>query len=203
MQHEKQTLITLDYFGSCSSCRCGAIAIAHQTPRPNYPAKGKTYPSYHSKQATRTIKVLAGTTQLSLQEDTYQVDGSSVSVTTTLTKLNPNYVVDGQLTTTTTLNSTITLQQFHQQIPHTITLTMDDLVAESYSAVENATTITHSLTILPAHVSAFLDISQEQANTVTNLQVTIVEQNDLVTSFVLTYTSTSGNNVTISYSFTY
>ena len=155
------------------------------------------------KQATRTIKVLAGTTQLSLQEDTYQVDGSSVSVTTTLTKLNPNYVVDGQLTTTTTLNSTITLQQFHQQIPHTITLTMDDLVAESYSAVENATTITHSMTILPAHVSAFLDISQEQANTVTNLQVTIVEQNDLVTSFVLTYTSTSGNNVTISYSFTY
>ena len=155
------------------------------------------------KQATRTIKVLAGTTELSLQEDTYQVDGSSVSVTTTLTKLNPNYVVDGQLTTTTTLNSTITLQQFHQQIPHTITLTMDDLVAESYSAVENATTITHSMTILPAHVSAFLDISQEQANTVTNLQVTIVEQNDLVTSFVLTYTSTSGNNVTISYSFTY
>ena len=155
------------------------------------------------KQATRTIKVLAGTTELSLQEDTYQVDGSSVSVTTTLTKLNPNYVVDGQLTTTTTLNSTITLQQFHQQIPHTITLTMDDLVAESYSAVENAATITHSMTILPAHVSAFLDISQEQANTVTNLQVTIVEQNDLVTSFVLTYTSTSGNNVTISYSFTY
>ena len=155
------------------------------------------------KQATRTIKVLAGTTQLSLQEDTCQVDGSSVSVTTTLTQLNPNYVVDGQLTTTTTLNSTITLQQFHQQIPHTITLTMDDLVAESYSAVENATTITHSMTILPAHVSAFLDISQEQANTVTNLQVTIVEQNDLVTSFVLTYTSTSGNNVTISYSFTY
>ena len=155
------------------------------------------------KQATHTIKVLAGTTQLSLQEDTYQVDGDSVSLSSTVTQLNPNYVVDGQLMVTTTQTSTLTLEQFLQKIPRTITLTMDDLVAESYSAVENGTTITHSMTILPAHVSAFLDISQEQANTITNLQVTIVEQNQLVTTFTLTYTSTSGNNVTVSYCFTY
>ncbi len=150
-----------------------------------------------------TIEVLAGAEQLSLQENTYQVTGSSVSLTSVVTQLNPDYPTDGVKRVTTTTTETLTVAQLHSKIPHTVNLTMDSLVAESYKAVDSGNTISHKMTILPQHVQAFLDISQEQAGTITDLQVTVVEYNDHVTSITLAYTSTTGNSVKIIYSFTY
>ena len=69
-----------------------------------------------------TIEVLAGTEQLSLQENTYQVSGSGVQLTSKTTELNPNYPIDGVKTITTTEEETLTVQQFHSKIPHSINL---------------------------------------------------------------------------------
>ena len=150
-----------------------------------------------------TIEVLAGTEQLSLQENTYQVSGSSVQLTSKTTELNPNYPIDGVKTITTTEEETLTVQQFHSKIPHSINLTMESLVADSYSATASGNTITHKMTILPQHIAAFLEISSDQASTITNLQVTVVEFTEHITSMTLTYQSTTGNKVTITYSFTF
>ena len=156
-----------------------------------------------AKTVTHTIEVLAGTEQLSLQENTYQVSGSGVSLTQKTTELNPNYPVDGIKTITTTETSTLTAEQFNSKLPHSLNLTMESLVAESYNAMPSGSTIIHKMTILPQHISALLEISSEQASTITNLQVTVVEYNDHITSITLAYKSTTGNNVTITYSFAY
>lgn len=151
----------------------------------------------------QTIEVLAGTELLSLQEDTYKVSGQNVTLSSKLTELNPDYPTDGVKHVTTTETATLTLAQLHAKIPHKINLKMENLVEDSYNEIVSGNTITHKMTILPDHVSAFLDISQQQAETVTDLKVTVVEYNELITSFTLEYTSTTGNSVTIVYSFTY
>ena len=150
-----------------------------------------------------TIEVLAGTQQLSLQKDTYTVGGDSVTLSSTLTQLNPDYVSDGQKLVTTTQTETLTTEQFQQKIPHTINFTMESLVAESYSATANGSTVAHTMEILPQCFSQFLSITQQQANTISNLQVTVLEFDEIVTSIKLSYTSNNGNQVTITYSFTY
>ena len=151
----------------------------------------------------QTIEVLAGTEILSLQENTYKVTGQSVELTSQLTELNPDYPTDGQKHVTSTDTSVLTLEQLHAKIPHKINLKMENIVDESYNEIVSGNTITHKMTILPEHVSAFLDISQQQAQTVTNLLLSVVEYNELITSLTLQYTSTTGNSVTIVYSFTY
>ena len=150
-----------------------------------------------------TIKVLAGAEQLSLQEDTYQVQNDSVLLTHVVTELNPNYVTDGQKWITTTQTATLTVSQLHAKIPHNVNLTMQSLVQDSYNTIRSGNTITHKMTILPECVQDFLGVSAEQANTINNLQVTVVEFDEQVTSLTLFYTSTTGNTVTIVYSFTY
>lgn len=161
-----------------------------------------------AKTVTHTKKVLAGTDS-SLQENTlyheanvYTVNGNNVNLQSTITQLNDDFP-NGDMHKTTKDETSLTLDAYKERLPYTINLTMDDLEENGYQSTINGTTVTHKMSVKSEHVSAFLGLKQEDANTITALQVTADERDNLVLVLTISYKTTQGNSVIITYSFSY
>lgn len=161
-----------------------------------------------AKTVTHTKKVLAGADS-SLQESTlyeetnvYTVSGNNVMLKSTITELNEDFP-NGDMHKTNENTTSLTLDAYKERLPYTINLTMDDLEENSYQSTVNGTTVTHKMSVKSEHVSAFLGIEQQEANTITALQVTADERDNLVLVLTISYKTTQGNSVIITYSFSY
>lgn len=161
-----------------------------------------------AKTVTHTKKVLAGADS-SLQESTlyeetnvYTVSGNNVMLKSTITELNEDFP-NGDMHKTNENTTSLTLDAYKERLPYTINLTMDDLEENGYQSTVNGTTVTHKMSVKSEHVSAFLGIEQEEANTITALQVTADERDNLVLVLTISYKTTQGNSVIITYSFSY
>lgn len=161
-----------------------------------------------AKTVTHTKKVLAGADS-SLQESTlyeetnvYTVSGNNVMLKSTITELNEDFP-NGDMHKTNENTTSLTLDAYKERLPYTINLTMDDLEENGYQSTVNGTTVTHKMSVKSEHVSAFLGIEQEEVNTITALQVTADERDNLVLVLTISYKTTQGNSVIITYSFSY
>lgn len=161
-----------------------------------------------AKTVTLTKKVLAGA-DTSLQENTlyeetnvYTVSGTNVTLNSTKKELNDKFP-NGDMHIITESNADLTFDEYKEKLPYKINLTMDDLEENGYQSTVNGTTVTHKMSVKNGHVPAFLGLNEEDAQTITALRITADERDNLVRVLTLSYKTAKGNNVTITYSFTY
>lgn len=161
-----------------------------------------------AKTVTLTKKVLAGA-DTSLQENTlyeetnvYTVSGINVTLKSTKKELNEDFP-NGNMHIITESNADLTIDEYKEKLPYKINLTMDDLEENGYQSTVNGTTVTHKMSVKNGHVPAFWGLNEEDAQTITALRITADERDNLVRVLTLSYKTAKGNNVTITYSFTY
>lgn len=161
-----------------------------------------------AKTVTLTKKVLAGA-DTSLQENTlyeetnvYTVSGTNVTLNSTKKELNDKFP-NGDMHIITESPADLTFDEYKEKLPYKINLTMDDLEENGYQSTVNGTTVTHKMSVKNGHVPAFLGLNEEDAQTITALRITADERDNLVRVLTLSYKTVKGNNVTITYSFTY
>lgn len=161
-----------------------------------------------AKTVTLTKKVLAGA-DMSLQENTlyeetnvYTVSGTNVTLNCTKKELNDKFP-NGDMHIITESPADLTFDEYKEKLPYKINLTMDDLEENGYQSTVNGTTVTHKMSVKNGHVPDFLGLNEEDAQTITALRITADERDNLVRVLTLSYKTAKGNNVTITYSFTY
>ncbi len=158
---------------------------------------------------TRVVAVYAGeqTNLLSKNEESFVVSESVVALTEKSTRLNPDYgdpFSDAELYIVTETEAVLTMEEMKQLLPIEVPLNEGNVEEDSFSATEDGSKLTFQLSIKQSEAASALSIEQEGAdNIATNVTLNATTLNDRLTFCELSYNTSGGNTVVITYQISY